>query len=308
VSRPAKPMGRAASLVYRPLASPLHAARAGVGALWALALATAGLVLYQPLVLAALIVAVLVAAHGAGVGRELMRALRTALIVALPIVIINVLVSRQGLTVIARLGDLGPFGQGDLTLEALVYGAVIALKVTILMLVATLASLTVDPDALLAIFRRLSFRSALTASLATRMIPVLAGDAQRLAEAQRTRPVGSPSGPRGRVALLGAVIAGSLDRAMDVAATLEVRGFAAATGRRRRGPRLRRPWSRHDLAFAASALAVVALALAGRLTGAASFTAYPTLDAPLGAGLFALCAGLLLAVLLPFCDRRGIDP
>ena len=53
---------------------------------------------------------------------------------ALPIVAINVLVSREGLTVFARLGDLGPFGQGDLTVEALVYGAVIALKVTLLML------------------------------------------------------------------------------------------------------------------------------------------------------------------------------
>ncbi len=49
----------------------------------------------------------------------------------------------------ARLGDLGPFGQGNLTVEALVYGAVIALKVTLLMLVTTLASLTVDPDQLL---------------------------------------------------------------------------------------------------------------------------------------------------------------
>jgi hypothetical protein len=38
----------------------------------------------------------------------------------------------RGLTVFARLGDLGPFGQGDLTVEALVYGAVIALKVTLM--------------------------------------------------------------------------------------------------------------------------------------------------------------------------------
>ena len=86
-----------------------------------------------------------------------------------------------------RLGDLGPFGEGNLTVEALVYGAVIALKVSLLMLATTLGSFTVDPDELLRGVRRLSFRSALTASLATRMIPVLAGDARRLSEAQRTR-------------------------------------------------------------------------------------------------------------------------
>ena len=180
-------------LFYRRIASPLHATRAGVGAVWALALTAATLVLYHPLALLALLLAVLGATVGAGVGRLLGRALRMALIVALPIVLVNVLVSRQGLTVFARLGDLGPFGQGHLTLEAVVYGAVIALKVALLILITTLASLAVDPDELLRVLRRLSFRSALTASLATRMIPVLAADAQRLAEAQRTRPLGRPA-------------------------------------------------------------------------------------------------------------------
>lgn len=318
-------------MFYRRLASPLHAARAGVGALWALSLTAASLILYHPLVLLALLLAVLGAAVGAGVGARIARSLRTAMIVALPIVLINVLVSRQGLTVFARLGDLGPFGQGDLTLEALVYGGVIALKVTLLISITGLAGLAIDPDELLRIFRRLSFRSALTATLATRMLPVLAADSQRLAEAQRTRPGGAAGGARGRVALVSAIVAGSLDRAMDVAATLEVRGFAAA----RRAPRthgsglargasrlrgaavvrgaersrnsLRRPLSRHDIAFAASALAVLALALAGRLTDVASFDAYPQIELHLDAGTLALCAALLAAVLLPFCDRRGIE-
>jgi energy-coupling factor transport system permease protein len=294
---------RSTLLFYRRLASPLHAARAGVGALWAGSLALAALLLYHPLVLCALLAAVLCAGYGAGIGRMLARSMRTGAIVWLPIVLVNVLASREGLTVFARLGDLGPFGQGDLTVEAVVYGAVIALKVMLLMLITTLASLTVDPDEMLRILRRLSFRSALTASLATRMIPVLGADAQRLAEAQRTRPGGGPRGARGRVALLGAVIGGSLDRAMDVAATLELRGFATA----RRATRASRPWSRHDVAFLLSAAAVLALAILGRLGGVASFNAYPEVHAPIGAGTMALCLGLLAAVLLPFTDRRGIE-
>ncbi len=338
---------------YRRLSSPLHAARAGVGAMWALALTAATLMMFHPLVLLALTLAVIGAGYGAGVGRQLARTLRTAAIVVVPIVAINVLVSRDGLTVFARLGDLGPFGQGDLTVEAAVYGAVIGLKVTLLILVTTLASLAVDPDELLRVFRRLSFRSALTASLSTRMIPLLAADSERLAEAQRTRPAGAPTGPRARVALLGAVVGGSLDRAMDVAATLELRGFAAgrleiarsSIGRpltrrslasrlpRARGaaspsvarfsgagagagqstfPRAsrpsRQPWSRHDLAFACSAVAVLALCLLGRLGGAASFDAYPLVHMPVTAATGALCVALIAAILLPFADRRGIDP
>ena len=294
-------------MFYRRLASPLHAARASVGASWSLALIAASLILYHPLALLALALGVLGAARGAGVGRALTRSLRTATIVALPIVLVNVLVSRQGLTVFARLGDLGPFGRGDLTVEAAVYGAVIALKVTLLILLTGLAGLAVDPDELLRGLRRMSFRSALTASLATRMLPVLAADAQRLAEAQRTRPHGAAQGARGRLALLAAVIGGSLDRAMDVAATLEVRGYAAGRPARRTDRGARRALSRHDLAFAASALAVIALALVGRLSGVAEFDAYPRISTRLDAGTLALGAALTVAVVLPFCDRRGIE-
>src|SRR5262249_7325448 len=199
------------ALFYRRIASPLHATRAGVGALWAISLMAAALLLYHPLASLALLAAGLLAARRAGVGWLVPRALRTALIVALPIVAVNVVVSRQGLTVFARVGDLGPFGQGNLTLEALAYGVVIALKLTPLIVITTLARLAGGPGELLRAVRRLSFRSALTASLATRMLPVLAADAQRLAEAQRTRPRTRPRGARARVLLLGAVVGGSLD-------------------------------------------------------------------------------------------------
>jgi len=300
-------MSRASLFLYRPLSSPLHAARAGVGALWVLALTVAVLLVSHPVALGALALAVLCAGRGAGVGRVLLRALRNAAVVAVPIVAVNVLVSRNGLTVFARLGDLGPFGRGDLTVEALVYGCVIALKVTLLILLSSLFSLAVDPDALLRLFRRLSFRSALTASLAVRMIPVLAADSVRLAEAMRTRSPGVPRGLRGRAALVSAVVTGSLDRAMDVAAVLELRGFAGAPRAATADRSLRLPFSRHDFAFALSAVSILTFALLSRVLSVAPFTAYPLVHVPVGPGLWTLCAALFLAVLLPFCDRRGIE-
>lgn len=290
--------------LYRRLASPLHATRASVGALWASALAAAALLTDHPLVLLALALSLLTAARAAGLGSQLARGLRPAFVMGVPIVAINLLVARQGLTVFARLGDLGPFGQGDLTVEALAYGGVIALKVALLPLIAGLAASTVDPDELLRGLRRLSFRSALTASLATRMVGVLAADAQRMAEAQRTRPGRARRGGRARVALIGAVLGSSLERAMDVACTLELRGFAVGQGARG----WRRPYSRHDIAFLASALAVVGLVLAARLAGAVSFSAYPLLRLSVGRATLGVCLALLAAVLLPFCDQRGIEP
>ena len=127
-----------------------------------------------------------------------------------------------------------------------------------------LHSAAVDPDELLRAFRRLSFRSALTAALATRMVPVLARDARRFRDAQRCRP----GPPASKLALARAVTSGALDRAVDVAATLEVRGYGGG-GRPARRPR---PWSRHDFAFLASAIALVARLA---VVGGERFEAYP---------------------------------
>ena len=300
-------------LFYRRLASPLHATRASVGAAWTTALIVAALACESPFVLAALVGAIVGAGAAARVGRQVVRSLRMAAIVALPIVVANVLVARDGLTVFLRLGDLGPFGQGDLTVEALVYGLVIALKVSLLMLATTLGSLTVDPDELLRGVRRLSFRSALTASLATRMIPVLAGDARRLAEAQRTRGEHTHVRPREespfarartQVTLVSAILSSSLDRALDVAATLELRGFAEA----RRAQRRAIPWSRHDLAFAISAASIAVLAIGARAAGFAAFDAYPEIKAASTTETLVLGIALALAILAPFIDRKGIRP
>jgi energy-coupling factor transport system permease protein len=285
----------------------LHATRATIAGCYGAALALAALLLSNPILLAALLVAVLLAAAGAGVGRALLRAVRfTALPVLIFTVLINVLVERDGLTVFARLGDWGVLGQMNLTLEAVVYGAVFGLRLLVVTLACLLVVCAADPDELLVSLRRISPSSALTAALTTRLVPVLAQDARRLAEAQRCRPGGGTRGARGRLAILRATVAGALDRALDVAAVLEMRGYGSGSARRRRGgtPAL----SRHDLAFAAAAVAVVGLALLARIGGAGRFDAFPLVSIAAGAGTLVLASALVLAALVPFADRRGIEP
>ncbi|MCW2954320.1 MAG: cobalt transport protein, partial [Conexibacter sp.] len=74
----------------------------------------------------------------------------------------------------------------------------------------------------------------------------------------------------------------------------------------RRPARVVRPWSRHDRAFTAAAIAIAALAVAGRLAGVGGFGAYPRLHGAIGAATVAFATAIVLATLLPFCDRRGI--
>jgi energy-coupling factor transport system permease protein len=211
-------------------------------------------------------------------------------------------------------------GQVNLTLEAVVYGLVFGLRLLVVTLACLLVVCCADPDELLVALRRISPSSALTAALSTRLVPVLAADARRLAEAQRCRPDGGARGTRGRLAVLRATIAGALDRALDVAAVLEMRGYGASTARRAEGStrrgRLRdpraarraRPLSRHDLAFVAAALALPALALIAKLGGAGGFDAYPLVSLTAEPATFVLAALLTLAALAPFVDRRGIEP
>jgi energy-coupling factor transport system permease protein len=235
----------------------------------------------------------------AGVGRELLRAARFAVLLGLAVMIINALVVRDGLTVILRLGDLPVLGQTDVTLEATAYGAILGLRAVALILCGALYTAAVDPDEILRLFRRVSFRSALTATIGTRMVPILIRDSHRLADARRCRPGRPPS----RAALMRAATAGLLDRALDVAAALEVRGYGGG----HRPPPVRRAYSRHDLAFGAAAIGILGLAIAGRVAGLEPFHAYPTLYAPLGAPEWAFAAALLACSLLPFAERRGID-
>ena len=284
---------------YRRTASPLQAARAGAGCAYCVALACAALLLSSPVALGGVVVAIVGAGIAAGLGREMRRAAPLAVSLAIVIALINALVSRDGLTVIVRLGNLPVLGHTDVTWEASVYGLILGLRAVALIMCSALYTAAVNPDEVLKLFRRVSFRSALTATLATRMVPVLIRDARRLTDAQRCRPGRPPS----RVALMRAATSGVLDRALDVAAALEVRGY----GRPGRPPSVRRPWSRHDLAFAASAVAVLALSVAARVFDLAQFSAYPSLRAPVRAGTVGIALALVACALLPFADRRGVQ-
>jgi energy-coupling factor transport system permease protein len=279
--------------------SPLHATRAGVGGLWCLALGLVPLVAEHPLVLCSVLCVEVCAARLAGLAVELRRTAMWAVPFALSVVVINALVTRDGATVFFR-GPLVPvFGQIDITVEAIAYGGVLALRILAIFGTAVFFTAAVDADELLRALRRVSLRSGVTAALAMRLFGVLRRDAERLADAQRCLPGGGAS----RLAVLHAVTSGALDRATDVAATLEVRGFGTGL----RPPRMPRPWSRHDVAFAVSAGALVGVAV-GVVAGAwGAFDAYPRLSAPVDGATWMAVAALVVVALAPFADRRGVS-
>ena len=115
------------AVTYRRRSSPAPR-RAGRGRLACTAWCSPRVALSfeHPLILAALLLAVMLAAAGAQVLGPVARSLLWGLPFALVIAGVNALVVRDGLTVIARFGELPPLGQIDVTLEATAYGGVLA--------------------------------------------------------------------------------------------------------------------------------------------------------------------------------------
>jgi len=281
--------------VYRPRPSALHAARAGAAAGLCAALALAGALFEHPLITTAVIVAAYAAGAAAGVGREMNRVALLALPLAALLTVVNALVYSEGNTLLVRGGEfLGR--RWDVTLEALAAGGLAGLRVASVLMAFGLLSAAVDPDALLRLFRRVSYRSALSAALAVRLVPVLARDAGRMGEAARCR-----AEPPERLLVARAALSGALERAVDVAAALEVRGYATASP----PPRARRPWSRHDLGVGAAALMVAAGAAAARVAGVGEVQAYPTLELALGPAELVLACGLVVVATAPLIGRSA---
>lgn len=276
--------------VYRRLPSALHTARAGIGASFCAALALPALLFEDPVVLAGALAATVLVGLAAGVGSELARFARLSIPLALLVTLINPLVFQEGQTVIVRGGEL--LGRRlDITLEATAYGAVAGLRVVVLGMAFALFTAAIDPDEMLRLFRRLSYRSALTAALATRLVPVLGRDAVRRADAARCRRE-----PPGRLALVRAALTGALDRAVDVAAALEARGYAGPA----RLVHGRRPWSRHDLRIGAGAFLIAVVSAGAAVVGGGGFDPYPRLTIAADPRVMGIAIAIMFAAIVPF--------
>jgi energy-coupling factor transport system permease protein len=146
-------------------------------------------------------------------------------------------------------------GQLDVTSEEVRNGLFQGLRLAAVPLAFAAYALLLDHDRLVqsAAFAR---RSVLAFALATRLVPTLERDAGGLVEALRGRGV-EVRGLRGRARLLSPLLAGSLERALNLAEAMEARGFGRPGATRAPRP----GWTALDRAalVAAGALVVVAL-------------------------------------------------
>jgi len=171
------------------------------------------------------------------------------------------------------------------------------MRIVVVVLAFAVYSACVDPDRVLRAIRPLAKRSAMTAGLVTRMVPLAAADAARLSEAARLR--GPAAAPVGRAALARRLLEGSLDRAVDVAATLELRGHSLGIR-----PVRRRERSPDDAPLIATAVAILSAAVAVLALGGGHFQTYPRIELAAGPSTLVLCGGLIALAMVPFALHR----
>jgi energy-coupling factor transport system permease protein len=187
----------------------------------------------------------------------------------------------------------------DVTLESLAEGGKIGLLVLAAIIPFAVYSACVDPDRVLRALRPLARHSALSAVVVSRLVPLAVADLSRLREAAALRGPGAE--PVGQAVLARRLVEGSLDRSIDVASTLELRGHSLP-GRAR--PRRQR--SRDTAPVLVAAGLIVATAVAARLAGAGGFDTYPEIELATDPATLALCGALPLLAALPFV-LRGIE-
>lgn len=174
------------------------------------------------------------------------------LVSALGVFLLSPLLAVHGSQVLWGGPTVPVLGVLDVTREEIALAALNGARLAAVAFAFAAYALLLDHDRLLAAVAG-ARRSALMAALAIRLMPTLERDAVGLAEAVRGRGV-EVEGLRGRGRLVSPLVAGSLERALNLAESMEARGFGRAG--RTRQPRA--GWRVHDWAVVVLAVALAA--------------------------------------------------
>ena len=179
-----------------------------------------------------------------------------ALLSGLAVFVVTPFVATVGWHVIWSGLTVPVLGQLDVTREELRNGLFQGLRLTAVALAFAAYALLLDHDRLVQ-SARFARRSVLAIALATRLVPTLERDAGGLVEALRGRGV-EVTGVRGRGRMLVPLLAGSLERSLNLAEAMEARGYGRPGATRA----LQAPWGVAErAALAGSVLIVVVAAL-----------------------------------------------
>lgn len=227
--------------------------------------------------------------------RELPGIAGFCILMFLLICVTNPLFSHSGVTPLFFLNG------NPVTLEAIVYGAAIAVMVIGVLLWCRCYSRIMTVDKQLFLFGRALPQLSLILSMALRFIPLLKRQMHRVSAAQKAMGLYTAQNPIGRlrsaVRVFAALVAWSLENSLDTAASMKARGYGLPE---------RTQFSLFRFGAADGVLLSVCVGLLGLIlactaAGAVRFAYYPRLDAlPMSPVSGTVYGAYAVLTLLPF--------
>ena len=294
--------------------TPVHRLNPFCKVVWVTVILVLALIFDHPLYIFLLFLSTLPLVAVAKIWREWASAIKLVLYLGIFIVVINALVVSQGAHVLLEAPfEIPALGPLNITLEAIFFGLMMALRLLAIISAFTILNFTVHPDdMMLAMMKmKLPYKSVLATSLSTRFIPTLIDDIERLTDVQRTRGLEMDKGRllqrvRKRATILIPLLSNSLDRTVQVAEAMESRAFGQGTGRTFY-KEIR--FSRFDIIILIFVILPLVCAIALRTSGYGSYQYYPSLEAVSFGGLEGFWLAMLLLLMvapvpMAFLKRR----
>ncbi|WP_170119358.1 energy-coupling factor transporter transmembrane component T family protein [Tumebacillus permanentifrigoris] len=215
---------------------------------------------FHPLYLGAEWVVLLFALALHGGLRTYARTLKFAIPILLLILVINVLLNKNGATLLYKGPSVAVIGQLRITGEALAYGLVMGLRMLVFFGIFALTLHWLSADRALELSAKVAKKSAVTAMMTTRLIPYLSEQAEQIGDVLQTRGVRFNDGHvlrrlAARRPMLGVLLISALEGSWQVAEAMEARGF----GQGKRSSYSRERWGRRDVYTWSAFLAAIAL-------------------------------------------------
>jgi energy-coupling factor transport system permease protein len=227
------------SFRYEEKESAIHELNPLVKLVWAISATVIAIILNHPVFLLALFLATLPMVSAGKIWRQWAGLMQMTLYLCLTITLINVLVSYHGTHVLWQANFKIPvMGYPSVTLEALLFGVGMSLRLLTIISVFGIVTLTVHPDDILQAMLKIKIprKSVMVVSLATRFLPVLMADAERIGTVQQSRGLQIECGNliqriKNRTSILIPLLSNSLDRTVRLAEAMESRAFGSGRTR-----------------------------------------------------------------------------
>ena len=215
-------------------------------------------------------------------------------------VVLNFVSAHLGRTILFSLPDSIPALGGVYTLEALASGLSGAITIAAAIFAAAPFSLMLQPHDVMDALPRALSRTGTAIAASMNLVSMVGTTFTEVTEAQRLRGW-RPRGPASWAEVVVPVVLTSAEGSIQLAESMEARGFGSATRTTFQRPKLGNgDW----LVIAASSLAAAGFVAASAMGWASDWYAYPSLSAP-RIGLAPLAACLLLFVPVLMWPRRA---